>query len=275
MANNPLQQYFRQPKIYIGLPSQGVYNKPGTIQGEPTHMPVFGMTGMDEILIKTPDALLSGETTVKVIQSCVPSITDAWDLSMLDLDLVLAAIRIATYGNLLTSRQICTKCSTDNEYEINLTTLIDHFTSCRYDNKLVLKDLTITTKPLTYRQATTFSLKNYQLQQQLAQVAAIESEEEKNEHLKNIFMELGAIQNEVYGLNVESVVAGNTVVTERAYIDEWLQNCDSDILDSIKTHIEKVQQEWLIPKYNVVCDNCGAESAISISLDNASFFAKA
>jgi hypothetical protein len=53
MANNPLQQYFRQPKIFINLPSQGVYNKPGSIQGEVSNMPVFGMTGMDEILMKT------------------------------------------------------------------------------------------------------------------------------------------------------------------------------------------------------------------------------
>ena len=76
MSNNPLQQYFRQPKVFITLPSHGVYNKPGTITGSFENMPIFGMTGMDEILLKTPDALLTGESTVKVIQSCCPNIVD-------------------------------------------------------------------------------------------------------------------------------------------------------------------------------------------------------
>jgi hypothetical protein len=72
MNQNPLQQYFRQPKIFINLPSQGIYSKEGSIQGEVNNMPVYGMTGMDEIIVKTPDALLSGESTVKVVQSCCP-----------------------------------------------------------------------------------------------------------------------------------------------------------------------------------------------------------
>jgi len=59
MATNPLQQYFRQPKIYIKLPSGGVFNKLGSLQGDVTNMPVYGMTGMDEIIMKTPDALMS------------------------------------------------------------------------------------------------------------------------------------------------------------------------------------------------------------------------
>ena len=51
MATNPLQKYFRQPKIFIKLPSAGVYCQPGNIQGDSNHMPVYGMTGMDEIIM--------------------------------------------------------------------------------------------------------------------------------------------------------------------------------------------------------------------------------
>jgi len=82
MATNPLKQFFRQPKIFIKLPSKGIFNNPGTLQGDLDKMPVFGMTGMDEILMKTPDALLNGESTVRLMQSCCPSITDGWDIRM-------------------------------------------------------------------------------------------------------------------------------------------------------------------------------------------------
>ena len=67
MAGNPLQKYFRQPKVFIKLPSGGIYSKPGTIQGDAGNVPVYGMTGMDEIIVRTPDALLSGESTATVI----------------------------------------------------------------------------------------------------------------------------------------------------------------------------------------------------------------
>ena len=66
MAQNPLQNYFRQPKVFLRLPSMGIYNKPEAIQGNVESIPVYGMTGMDEIILKTPDALISGESTVKV-----------------------------------------------------------------------------------------------------------------------------------------------------------------------------------------------------------------
>ena len=69
MAQNPLQQYFRQPKIFIGLPSKGIFNKVGSVQGDVTHMPVFGMTGMDEILLKTPDALTSLAICISILFS--------------------------------------------------------------------------------------------------------------------------------------------------------------------------------------------------------------
>lgn len=70
---NPLQKYFRQPKIYLSLPSNGKYYPAGSLEiSETGEYPVFPMTARDEIMIKTPDALLNGEATVAVIKSCIP-----------------------------------------------------------------------------------------------------------------------------------------------------------------------------------------------------------
>ena len=85
MSSNPLQKFFRQPKIFIKLPSMGIYN-PDTVIESMDNLPIFGMTGMDEILLKTPDALLSGESSIRVIESCCPNIKNAWELSSLDVD---------------------------------------------------------------------------------------------------------------------------------------------------------------------------------------------
>ena len=70
---NPLKKHLRQPKIYIKLPSQGKYWHPNAIDfPESGELPVYAMTARDEITFKTPDALLNGQATVDVIQSCMP-----------------------------------------------------------------------------------------------------------------------------------------------------------------------------------------------------------
>jgi len=68
-SHNPLKKYFRQPKIYISLPSQGKFYPDGSIEmTENGELPVYSMTAKDEMIIKTPDALLNGSSTVEVIQ---------------------------------------------------------------------------------------------------------------------------------------------------------------------------------------------------------------
>lgn len=275
MAQNPLQQYFRQPKIFIGLPSKGVYNKQGTVTGDVTNMPVFGMTGMDEILMKTPDALMSGESTIKIIESCCPFIKDGSDLSLLDLDLTLTAIRIATYGNIMEILHTCPACNTENEYHIDLGKMIEHFATCQYDNEVVLKDLTIKTQPLTYQQSTDFNIKNFQLQQQLRQTESIEDEAEQKRVVAEIFKELGLLQNEIFSASIESVQTTSTVVTERLFINEWLSNCDKDVFDSLRTQFEKNRETWKVPAHEVKCDACGSQNKVAVDLDEASFFARA
>ena len=71
-SNNPLTQYFRQPAIYVKLPSNGNFYPESSIDlavnGE---YPVLPMTAIDEITYRTPDALFNGQAVVSVIQSCL------------------------------------------------------------------------------------------------------------------------------------------------------------------------------------------------------------
>jgi hypothetical protein len=275
MANNPLQKYFRQPKIFIKLPSNGVYTKPGVITGDPTNMAVYGMTGMDEIIIKTPDALITGESTVKVIESCCPNITNAWEISNLDLDLILTSIRIATYGNKITISHKCEHCETDNEYELELNALVDHYNHLAFDNKAVLKDVVVRLQPLTYKQVTEFGQKNFQLRQQLNQANSIENEDDRTREVSRIYTEFGKLQTEVYSANIEAIEAGNQVVTERSFINEWLENSEKDAFDQIRNQIDDNTDATKTPPQRVECDNCHKENTLSIVLDHSTFFATA
>jgi hypothetical protein len=269
---NPLQQFFRQPKIYVSLPSKGAYCKPGTIQGDPGKLAIYGMTGMDEIMAKTPDALLSGESSVKIIESCCPSIKDAWDLSSLDTELIFAAIRVATYGNNITVTHTCGSCKETNEYDLDLSVLISHFGNCKFDSTIVLDDLVIKIQPLSYKKKTEFGLKNFRVQQKLAQIEVLEDDELRKTQLTELFKELGQIQNDVFMSCVESVEANGQLVTEHVYIDEWLANCDRIVFDKINKKIEENILAWIAPKYNATCGSCKKELQLGLELDQSNFF---
>ena len=275
MPQNPLQQYFRQPKIYIKLPSQGVYNKPGTFQGDATNVAVYGMTGMDEIILKTPDALLSGESTVKVIESCVPSYKDAWGASIIDINAVFAAIRIATFGNIMTVTNVCDNCETENDYDLDLSRIIDHFSNFSYNNRVVLKDMIIVTQPLTYKQSTEFGLKNFKLQQRVQATRELTDDTEQQRAINELFQELSVIQADLYKACVESIEVSNQVVTERSYINEFLDNCEKQIADAIKDHIEKNREQWKSPTFPAECSHCQHKVNLFLELDQSNFFGKA
>jgi len=275
MSNNPLQKYFRQPKVFIRLPSGGLYTKPGTLTGDVTHMPVYGMTGMDEIMIKTPDALLTGESTANAIASCCPNIKDPWAVSVTDIMLILAAIRISTYGNEMTIAHTCSKCSTENEYQLDLNKTIEHYMSCQYQNTIVLDNMTIKIQPLTYRQSTDFNLRNFKLQQQLNQAFDLEDKDQQSLKFKELYKSIGDLQIDILKETIESVAIDGQVVTERDYIIEWITNCDKTIVDAIKELNQKNNETWTVPRFKAQCENCNSENSIAVELDESSFFARA
>jgi hypothetical protein len=87
-TSNPLLKHFRQPQLYLRLPSEGKWWSADSLELPVTkEIAVYAMTARDELLIKTPDALLNGQATVDVIQSCCPNIKDAWKLLQLILTL--------------------------------------------------------------------------------------------------------------------------------------------------------------------------------------------
>jgi hypothetical protein len=109
----------------------------------------------------------------------------------------------------------------------------------------------------------------------MSQVTAIVDEAEKAVEMNKIYQQLSALRNDVFGENIESVDTGKVVVTERAFIIEWLNNVDRSVMASIQAHIEANQKTWQAPTHKVKCDNCGHEDALAVDLDQSNFFVNA
>ena len=269
---NPLTKYFRQPKLFIQLPSKGLNYPAGVLQGDYNNVPIFGMTGMDELLFKTPDALYNGEASIKVIESCCPFITNAKVMPNIDVDTVLIAIRMATFGENMTISHTCKNCGEENNFDIPLRNIIDYFSSIAFETKIsVNPDINVKLRPLTYEESTMFSVENFKLQRTLYQVRGL-TEAEQNEHLSEIYSRLAAIQVELFMLSIESVQLPDVEVTDKEHIKEWLKNSDNSVYKIIKDQLEKNKTIWDIPKQNIQCAACQTDDTVSISLDQSNFF---
>ena len=151
-SSNPLKQYFRQPAIYLRLPSGGQQWPNGAIDiPENGELPVYPMTAIDEITYRTPDALFNGQAVVNVIHSCVPSIKDAWGCPTVDMNSILTAIRIASYGHEMGMTTTCPNCDTTADYGLDLRSVLDQQKSPDYTKTIVHGDLEIIFKSPTYQ----------------------------------------------------------------------------------------------------------------------------
>jgi len=270
--NNPLQKYFRQPKIYIGLPSRGQFYPAGTLLGDHNYVPVYAMTGMDEIMMKTPDALYSGASTIKLIESCCPYIANGAAVPSLDIDALLLAIRIATYGDELTISKKC-ECGEENQYQIHLPSLLDSYTHKQFHNRLAIDELTVVFKPLNYQQITDLNIQNYALQKKLSHLTSDElTDQQRQDYMEALYRDLATMQMNVILNSIDHIITPTEVVSDPQFIREWMDNTVKTSYHAIKSHLEAVKQHWSIPSVPVKCEACGREDQVTVGLDQSNFF---
>lgn len=272
MVNNPLQKYFRQPKVYVSLPSKGIYYERGVLAGDYNNVPIFAMTGMDEIIFKTPDALFNGEAVTKVIESCCPYIADAKKIPSLDIDTLMIGIRIATFGPTMTVEQACKNCGEENQYEINLSQLLEYFSDLKFVNTVEINsELSLKIRPLSYEEMTAVATENFKLQKMLYQTLELD-DDKKQEQMDAIYNQLAELQLEIYLMSIEAVTVPSGPVVDKNMIREWLQNAEREVYQQIKDKLEANKEVWSIPKQHVTCSNCGTEDDIQVTMDQSNFF---
>lgn len=240
MKNNPLMNYMRQPKIYIRLPSEGRYWAPGSLElTETSEYPVYSMTARDELMFKTPDALMNGQAVVDVIQSCMPNVKNAWECPTLDLDAILIAIRLATYGEKMPFKHKVPVIGEELEHELDLRILLDQQQNNQWVEVVAIgSDLLVYLKPLTYKHLTKTNLKSFETSRIMAMVNdETISDEKKLEMFNNSFANLTKITVDLMGESIYKIETPEVEVTEARFIQEWVANADKEVFEKIQKHL--------------------------------------
>lgn len=274
-SQNPLSAYFRQPKLFITLPSGGKYYGEGALDRSANdEYAVYSMTAKDELIFKTPDALLNGQATVELIKSCIPAIKDPWKMPSLDLDACLIAIRVATYGETMDFNSTCPSCSAENTFEMNLVGYLDKTRTFDYNEVIELPPLTIKIRPYNYREITQASLKAMETQK-IFQVINDEniSEEEKINQFGQSFIKLTELTVDVIGDCIAAIITPDGEVTDRAQIKEFINNAPREVFNSINDRITELKETIEMKVQDVACTECSTEYQINLTIDQSNFFA--
>jgi hypothetical protein len=273
-SDNPLRKYFRQPSIYIRLPSGGKYYPTGTLDMPPNgELPILPMTAVDEITSRTPDALFNGSAVMDIIRSCVPNIRDPWVVPSMDLNALLVAVRLASYGHDMDIGTTCPKCGEAHQLTLDLRTVLDSIAPVDYDQAVTSGDLTFHFSPMDYRQINESAKIQFEDQKLLQMLTNSEmTEEEKMHRLSEAFRNITALTIKAIGESIHSIKTADTMVTDRQQINEFLINCPKAVFDQIKNHAVKLREATDLKPLNITCDKCSNAYQQSFTLDMSNFF---
>ncbi len=273
---NPLANYFRQPKMYMRLPSHGQFYPEGALdKSEIDEYPVYAMTAKDELMFKTPDALMNGQATVEVIKSCIPAIKNPWAMPSLDLDAVLIAIRIATYGEQMDMNATCPACQHYNDFTLNLVDYLDAIAQTNYDTEISVPPLHMYIRPYSYKEISRTAMKSLE-QQKIFNVVNNEDmpDEEKIEKFGESFVKLTQLTVDVVAGCITRISTPDGDVDDLDAIKEFVENAPSDVFNAINNRVMTLKEQMSLKAQNVSCSECQHTWSVEATMDQTNFFGK-
>ncbi len=279
---NPLTKYYRQPAIYIKLPSGGrYYAKEVFTPTETGEIPILPMTVKDELAFKTPDALINGQSTVDVIKSCVPNFLDPWKMVNYDTDAVLLAIRIATYGETMDVNYRVPVTNEEQSHTINLPALLEDLGKAEIvDETTTSTNFKIQIEPLTYKTLTKIQIARFEQQKMYGTIDNSQmSDEAKQTAFAKSFETLNMVNFSLLVDSIKSITTpeGNTVV-DRAQIVEFCNNADAKTVTEIQAKLSDLRVQAQIPPLRIktadeqIKKGAPASFEVPVTFDSSNFF---
>lgn len=256
---NPLLQRLQIPGETFRLPSQGLFYTNGELRDDVSdgEVHVFPMTAYDEIIFKTPDMLLSGKAIDEVFTRCIPQVIKPRELLSKDVDFLITALRVITYGP-----------------EITLTYTHTCEGAKPHDYKTSLQNILRTAKaidPTTLTSVYTVTLENGQAVKLRPTVFSTILELNQNLDRSEDANTLLAIQGNIMKVLIDMIESVDGT-DNREQIAEWVGALPAGWIRFLSEAIDKVSDWGVEFKATVECKDCGASMEMPFSANPVSFF---
>ena len=279
---NPLEKYYRQPAIYIRLPSKGkYYTKEVYTPTETGEIPVLPMTAKDELAFKTPDAMINGQATVDVIKSCVPNLKDPWKMVNYDTDVVLLAIRIATYGENMDISFRVPLVNDEQSHTLVLPELLEQLGRIEIEDETTTsKGFKVQIQPLDYKTLTKIQIARFEQQKMYGTIdSSSMTEEEKQSAFGKSFATLNMVNFSLLVDSIKSITTpGGDTVVNRAQIIEFCNKTDSKTINEIQDKLSELRLQAQMAPLKIksteeqIKKGAPASFEVPVTFDNSNFF---
>jgi|HigsolmetaGSP11D_1036233.scaffolds.fasta_scaffold00013_72 hypothetical protein len=270
---NPLAKYFRVPGVHITIPTKGAYMPPGTIEFTATgELPVFPMRAADEMLLKSPDALMSGYAIEELIRSCVPSIRAPEYVSLPDLDVLMLAIRAATSGNDMDVEASCPSCGHQNSFTCNIPAVLSTMKEIPGGKHIRLDaEAVVYLRPHDIRTGAKIAMAAFQ-ETRRAQYAEQLDEDERQKVLHQSYRKLADLNTEVLADSIVSIVLPDVTVTDKRMIREFLDKVSASWSKAIQKGVQELNEGGINRSLEAVCQKCNHTWDVQLEFNPSSFF---
>lgn len=274
---NPLAKYYRAPGISVKLPSGGRYQPEGNITFAPDgSLPVLPMRGADEILMKSPDALMSGHAIESCVKSCVPSVANVQALPACDVDAILLAVRASTYGDTMDIECTCPQCKTEQQLTLSITGLLDMAVPLAEEYPVrLLPELIVYLRPFSMKISTEISTMAFQEARKMQMLEQAEhlTDEQKQKEINISLDRVNRMNTEAVVNSIDMVVTPDGTVHDINIIREFVGNISAEWIKKLETQLQAINSAGVQKTQKIVCHKCDTEFDTSVEFDPSSFFA--
>lgn len=281
---NILTKYQRNAKAYIKLPSgSNYYNGQVELAMDGT-LGVRAMTARDELLLKSPDALLNGAAITNIISSCCPGIKiSPKDLIAPDVEVILLAIFNVSYGDNLEFTSKCPSCTRENTYTASIQAVLDSTVELTFP--YVIED-TVTldntdyiikyyVKPHTYETLTKKSLFEFENAKILQHINNPNLDDEtKLKEFGTSFNKMAEYNFDIISNSIEKIETPDGVCTDQTDINSFIKDASTVLIEKINNMIQKANISGSNDTFSAKCQNteCNHEWKTRIQFDPSIFF---
>lgn len=255
---NPLLAGLKMPGRIFQLPSRGIFYRDGELgpnvkDGE---IHVHPMSALDEINMKNPDQLFSGEAVNTVFKHCIEGIEKPSELLAKDIDAIMLFLRAVTYGPEyeFSARHVC-KEAKDHSYVANLDQMIAAMPVL--DEATVEEQFTL---ELSNQQVVKLRPNRYAHVVDLIKTNQNKTEfttEDQKQNLTKVIL---------------SVIESVNDIRDEAMIKEWITAIPSPMVNRIAEKVEKLNSWGSDLKTVCKCKDCGENFEIEIPINPVTFF---
>lgn len=277
---NPLAQFYRRPGTYITLPSKGKFYKHIPAFSDTGELAIYPMTAKDELVLKNPDSLLNGEALKQVISSVAPDILDVNEIPAPDIDTILVAMRMASYGDdmELDVNHNCTESEGRSQrITVGLGSILATMKPIADDlGEVVLSSgVKVNLRPYTLENQSRLLRVQFNTMRHLqaAQMDEKSTIDQKADIANKGYDNLVGLSQEILSDSIIVVtLPDGTEVTDKAFILEWVRNLDRASNEVLDAELKRFSEFGIVRTLELDCDYCKNKYTTDMLFDPTSFF---